>query len=108
MVFLIQREGKLENKHLLAHLYYLILLDRIDEAFELFEKVNVKQIRDSKEFEIQYDYINCYLDFFRSNTNYKIARETSLRYLTHPIIEWRRLFIGVANQVAELDGDEMI
>ena len=52
--------------------------------------------------------MNCYLDFYRSDHKFTIARKTCLKYLTYPILEWRKLFIGVANQIAELDGDDMI
>jgi len=36
------------------------------------------------------------------------ARETVEKYLAYPVISWRNLFIDLANQLAEYDGEDLI
>jgi hypothetical protein len=54
------------------------------------------------------DYLSAYLDFYTGYPKFEIARDISLKYLDYPILSWRALFIEIANQLGEFDGDEMI
>lgn len=47
----------------------------------------------------------CYLDMFNGYPNFIIARSLCDKYTEYPVVAWRNLFIEVANQLAEYDGD---
>ena len=57
-------------------IYYLILQDRMEDALNIFEKIKKEEIDDNqnKNFKIQYDYINAYLDFCFGYPNFKISK----------------------------------
>mmetsp|Transcript_24063 Transcript_24063/g.21101 ORF Transcript_24063/g.21101 Transcript_24063/m.21101 type:complete len:399 (-) Transcript_24063:507-1703(-) len=97
-----------EPQHYLGLVYYLLLQDRIDEAILFFNKINANDIKKTKTYELQYDYFAAYLDFYTGFPKFTVAREICLRYLAYPVLSWRSLFIDIANQLAEFDGDEMI
>eukprot|EP01017_Pseudomicrothorax_dubius_P029140 TRINITY_DN3510_c0_g1_i2.p1 TRINITY_DN3510_c0_g1~~TRINITY_DN3510_c0_g1_i2.p1 ORF type:complete len:696 (+),score=188.42 TRINITY_DN3510_c0_g1_i2:115-2088(+) len=86
--------------------YYLLLQDRIDDAIRTFAKIDRSQLENSNEAVLQYDYFAAYLDFFIGFPNFQIARKVSEQYIDYPVLAWRRLFIEIANQLAEYDGDE--
>jgi hypothetical protein len=57
------------------------------------------------ECQIQYDYLESYLDFYINAPNFPQARALSAKYLDYPIISWRQKFQDVANLLAEYDGE---
>lgn len=89
-------------------MYYLLLQDRIEEAITAFKKINAEELKKSENFQLQYDYFAAYLDFYTGHPKFTVARDICMKYLNYPVLSWRSLFIDVANQLAEFDGDEMI
>jgi hypothetical protein len=55
---------------------------------------------------LQYDYFNAYLDFYTGYPDFKIAKATFKKYLNYPVLSWRKLFIDVANQLAEYEEED--
>jgi len=87
--------------------YYLLLQDRIDEAMKIFKRITMTG-KEDEEFKLQYDYFAAYLDFYSEDHKFQRARDICIKYLNYPVLSWRSLFIDIANQLAEFDGDEMI
>ncbi|MCA9213857.1 MAG: hypothetical protein KDB27_12385 [Planctomycetales bacterium] len=81
----------------LAATYYLLLQDRIAEAWAWFERINPEEL----DSQVQYDYAAAYLDFF--NEDQHRARSLANRYADYPVDRWRKLFGNVASQLNELD-----
>lgn len=98
----------LKVQHYLTLVYYLLLQDRIDEGIKFFNKINAEEVAKNEEQQLQYDYFAAYLDFYIGYPKFGVAREVCLKYLAYPVLSWRALFIDIANQLAEFDGDEMI
>ncbi len=82
-VWLVMMENSLPNRAsaplsvLLAQVYYLLLQERNDEAVQLFASINPAatpsaggsgdQKAIDHELQLQYDYLQAYLDFFSPN-----------------------------------------
>lgn len=82
-----------ESSFRLSLIYYLILQDRINEAKEINSKIKAEE---RKQYELQYDYIDCFLDIYNgATTNYQIARKISEKYRNYPVLAWRKLFTEV-------------
>ena len=89
----IAHQPEINNDQRMQLCYYLILQNRIEEALTWFGS-----IEDSKlQTQIQYDYLNAYLDFFRGD--YEHAAELASTYLEYPVPRWRDLFSQIASQV---------
>lgn len=99
---------ELKTEHYLPLVYYFLLQDRIDEAIRFFSKINKDDVKKTEQYQLQYDYFAAYLDFYIGLPKLTVAREVCLKYLGYPVLSWRSLFIDIANQLAEYDGDEMI
>ncbi len=100
------QKGSMNDIDLMVWAYYLQLQDRIDEAVKVFKRVNPDNLAKTGDLQIQYDYMNVYLDFFTGKEeNFKIAREVSKSYEEYPVIAWRALFLEVLDQLNEIDGD---
>ena len=99
--------NELAPQHRLGLVYYLLLQDRIEEAIKIFAEIDSKTVFAEKTINLQYDYFTAYLDFYTGYPNFKLAREICEKYLDYPVLSWRSLFIDIANQLAEYDGDEM-
>ncbi|KAL4487468.1 hypothetical protein ABPG72_006988 [Tetrahymena utriculariae] len=91
------------SAHYLILSYYLILQERIDEALQVFGKIQESDLTSNSK--IQYDYFAAYLDIYTGGPNFKRAREISQAYLEYPIISWRNLFVNLQNQLTEYDGE---
>lgn len=100
-------KGHLTSADLLIWSYYLLLQDRIDEAIIVYNRINKKEINTTQEQLLQYDYLSAYLDFYTGYPSFKIARDIVEKYLNYPVLSWRRLFIDIANQLAEYDGEDL-
>lgn len=105
LVYIVEK-GKMTANDQMTLAYYLLLQDRTKESLELFDKL------DSRDFEgssmLQFDYFDAYLDFYRSFPRMEKARGIIERYLAYPVVSWRNLFIEMANQLAEFDGEREI
>ncbi len=89
---------ELNDTDLLAVTYYLLLQDRIDEAFETFARVN----RDRVTTKMQYDYCAAYLQMFDGDL--KQARAIAVRYANYPVDRWRNTFATITSQLDEIEG----
>ena len=99
--------GTPTHSSLLVWVYYLLLQDRVDEAITTFRKIDAKEIATSHNQQLQYDYLSAYLDFYTGFPKFSVAREVVERYLAYPILSWRSLFVEIANQLAEYDGEDI-
>jgi len=79
----------------------LISQDRIFEAINMFEKLKSSLNDDgNKEFEMQIDYLDCYLLFFQLPDGPKRACDIARKYVDQCAISfWRKKFTEVFNQV---------
>ena len=99
--------GTPTQSSLLVWVYYLLLQDRVDDAINTFRKIDHKEIATTHQQQLQYDYLSAYLDFYTGYPKFSAAREVVERYLSYPILSWRRLFVEIANQLAEYDGEDI-
>ncbi|MBA4064353.1 MAG: hypothetical protein C0501_11700 [Isosphaera sp.] len=87
-----------DDTTLLATVYYLLLQDRVDEAFDAFGRVNPDRVAT----RMQYDYCAAYLELFKDDP--KRARAIATQYLFHPVDRWRNAFAAVVAQIDEIEG----
>lgn len=84
--------------------YYLLLQDRINEAIEVFQKIDPKSYEKQGRLKMQYDYMRAYLDFFvGSETGFKVAKSISKKYSDYPILAWKVLFTEILDQLEEFE-----
>jgi hypothetical protein len=88
----------LDDADRLAVTYYLLLQDRVDEAFAAFGTVNPERVAT----KMQYDYCAAYLDFYREDTAH--ARSVAMKYTAYPVDKWRNTFATIINQLDEAEG----
>ena len=84
----------------LAVAYYFLLQDRVEEALEVFARVDPAKVAA----RIQYDYLRAYLAFFGDDP--RAARAVARPYADHPVDRWRNLFRNVLAQLDELEGSK--
>ncbi|CAD8128767.1 unnamed protein product [Paramecium sonneborni] len=84
--------------------YYLLLQERITEAIQVFNQIQLPLNEGNSE--LQYDYFQAYFDFYVGYPNFQDARRICEKYLNYSVIYWRNLFYEIANLLAEFDGDE--
>ncbi len=82
----------------LAVAYYFLLQDRVEEALEVFARIDPAKVAA----RIQYDYLRAYLAFFGDDP--RAARAVAKPYADHPVDRWRNLFRNVLAQLDELEG----
>jgi hypothetical protein len=88
--------------------YYLLLQDRIEEAIKVFKKIQKEEIDKSQEYKLQFDYCSAYMNFYTGFPEFKEAREICQNYYQYPVLSWRNLFIEIANQLSEYDGEDAV
>ena len=89
---------KFQDAELARVTYYLLLLDRVEEALVVFARIDPTKLAT----RLQYDYMHCYLDFFADER--RGARAVAEQYRDHPVARWRALFRDVLNQLDEVEG----
>ncbi|MBM3981598.1 MAG: hypothetical protein FJ304_15235 [Planctomycetes bacterium] len=89
---------ELNDTDLAAVTYYLLLQDRIDEAFDTFARVN----RDKVTTKMQYDYCAAYLQLFDGDL--KQARAIASKYTEYPVDRWKHTFAAITAQLDEIEG----
>ena len=101
---------KLRIKELLQLAYYLILQDRMDDAFEVFKKIKPEEVENNKykNYKIQYDYLNAYLDFCFGYPEFKIAKSICDKYKDFPLTHWKEKFEEIEDQLLEYEGKEKV
>jgi hypothetical protein len=95
---LLSYHRRLDDTDLLAVTYYLLLQDRVDEARELFAKVNAEKVQTA----MQYDYCAAYLAMYEEAP--QRARAIAARYARHPVDRWRNTFAAITAQLDEIEG----
>ncbi|KAA6400993.1 MAG: putative secreted protein [Streblomastix strix] len=91
--------------------YYLLLQDRIEEAYTLFQRIPTENNQQIKEMQIQRDYLTAYFDFSSivgNDENISIptlirARSIAFKYKNYPITRWRLIFEELETQLKEVD-----
>lgn len=88
----------LDDADWLGVTYYLLLQDRVEEAQHSFARIVASRL----PAQVQYDYLNAYLDFF--SADHAVARGIAERYRDYPIQHWRARFREVLQQIDEAAG----
>ncbi|MCA9154156.1 MAG: hypothetical protein KDA38_05190, partial [Planctomycetales bacterium] len=78
--------------------YYLLLQERVAEAFDFFGRVNPEQLNE----RLQYDYFTAYLAFYKADPQQ--ARDIAENYSNHPVDRWREAFLAIVAQADEIEG----
>lgn len=61
---------------------------------------------DNGTLDIQFDYLSAYFDFFTGQEDgYKVARRVLQRYDTHPVSEWKMMFLAIEDLLNDFDGE---
>lgn len=81
--------------------YYLFLQDRIEEALARLAKVDAAA--DGVESRLQLDYLRAYASFYLEKP--AEAAEIAAAYADYPVDRWRERFGKVAEQAAEIGGE---
>ncbi len=90
----------LNDDHLMAVTYYMLLQDRVEEALAFFDVVNT----DNLATEMQYDYFRAYTSLYLEDVGH--ARDIAARYADHPVDRWRNAFAAISTQLDEIEGAE--
>ena len=109
LINLIEKD-KLDSEDNLTFSTYLLLQDRIEDAYNVFKKVNSSEFSDMNRdmCVIQYDYLLAYFDIILGyDSGFKIARKVSKKYKDYPVITWRMRFTEIIDQLDEFDGKEV-
>ena len=85
-----------DDSHLVLT-YYMLLQDRIDSALEHFSKVKSKNLN----YQIQYDYCDAYLDFYREDP--ASAAKKASKWAEYPVDHWRKRFQEILDQVDQIN-----
>ncbi|QTA81813.1 rubredoxin-like domain-containing protein [Desulfonema limicola] len=78
--------------------YYMLIQDRVTEAFEYFEKIDPQ----ATDLKIQYDYLKLYIDFYKKDI--KSAESIAKKYENYPVVKWRKMFQSALAQLDEIQG----
>ena len=98
---------KISDREYLRLCYYLILQKRIKEANQVFNRINYDNIKGNNlcSLNLQYDYMQAYLDFCDKNSNFQKAREICKKYKNFVIKSWANMFQEIEDQLNEYDGN---
>ena len=99
-----EKEDLVDDEDKLILTYYLLLQDRIDDALLVFNQI-ASDSPAIPRFAIQYDYMNAYFDLYKGMPLFTKAKTICEKYLDYSVMTWRTLFIEMANQLAEVDGE---
>ena len=95
----------LTNEDKMIFVYYLQLQDRMQEAISLFNMTQ-QPAESNATLRIQYDYLQAYFDFFSgTDDGFKVARRIVQKYDNYPVSTWRMMFLTIADQLNEFDGE---
>lgn len=87
--------------------YFLLLQDRIDEAYSIYTSLSTTDA-ETAGLKLQYDYMGAYFDLYKGMPLFTKAKAICEKYYDYPIASWRGMFIEIANQLAEIEGDEAV
>ena len=83
---------------------YLLLQDRMHEAWSVFNKIDPNVFNADHTMKLQYDYMKAYFDFSYGYPDFKIARQIVATNIKHPLLGWRILFKDMKLKLQEFDG----
>ncbi len=95
------QQASLSADDRLAWTYYLLLQDRVADAWVQFEQVELNRI----SARMQYDYCQAYFAFSFEQPD--AARSIVQRYENHAVDRWRNAFAVIQQQLDELDGKQV-
>jgi hypothetical protein len=98
LLYVLSFRRSLDDTDNMGVLYYMLLQDRIEEAQDVFQKINP----DRLSTRLQYDYCAAWLDLF--NDEPKLARQIADKYANYPVDRWRNLFASVGQTLDEIEG----
>lgn len=101
LLSILSYQRDLGNDELMAVTYYMLLQDRIEEALAFFQRVKPEAL----ESRLQYDYFTAYLDFYSDDP--KLADPIVQQYANYPVDHWRKAFLEIGQQLAELRGQKL-
>lgn len=96
LLTLAYRPGLDGDSHLVLT-YYMLLQDRVEPALEHFGKVKA----DDLSYQIQYDYCDAYLDFYREDP--AGAAKKASKWAKYPVDHWRKRFQEILSQVDQIN-----
>ena len=96
LLTLAYRPGLDDDSHLMLT-YYMLLQDRIEAALEHFGKVKADKLNG----QIQYDYCDAYLDFYREDP--AGAAKKASKWTKYPVDHWRKRFQEILSQVDQIN-----
>jgi hypothetical protein len=97
MKILANRSPLSSDDHLVVT-YYMLLKDRVDEAFEHFEKIEDKAVVAS----MPWAYCDAYLDLYKSKPD--DAKAKAQKWVNYPVDHWRSRFENVVAMVDQIKG----
>lgn len=101
----IVQKSEITTADKMIFVYYLQLQDRMQEAIDLFNKIEAPNEQNGT-LRIQYDYLLAYFDFFSgTDDEFKVARRIVQKYDNYPVSSWRMMFLTIADQLNEFDGE---
>ena len=80
----------------------------MEEALNLFNKIKKEEIEDNKNYQIQYDYINAYLDFCFGYPEFKISKSICDKYKDFPLTHWREKFDEIKDELFVYENKEKV
>jgi len=92
-------KAKLSDEDKLAAAWAMTLQDRVADAIRWFQAVDRKKVAE----QMQYDYLEAYLAFYRSDLNRAAA--LAGQYADYGVERWRNMFGQVAAQIKEIRGE---
>jgi hypothetical protein len=88
---------------------YYLLQDRFDESLKLINCESLKNWKfESGVMKVQFDYLKAYLSLYTDGPKFETAENICRDYLAYPVLFWRNMFVGIANQLAEIDQTEKL
>ena len=102
--YFFERGSKVTVEDNMMLTYYLLLQDRIDEAFGVYSLIDA-EAPQNLGLGLQYDYMGAYFDLYKGMPHFTKAKTLCDKHLGDPIASWRLLFVEIANQLAEIEGE---
>jgi hypothetical protein len=96
------RKAALDSEDRLALSYYLLLQDRIEEALDVFAKVDAKAIAE----HLQYDYMKAVCALYQEDT--ATARQIAQGHAAHAVDRWKDRFQQVLSHIEEMEGKKPV
>jgi hypothetical protein len=96
------RKAALNSEDRLALSYYLLLQDRIEEALDVFAKVDAKAIAE----HLQYDYMKAVCALYQEDT--ATARQIAQGHAAHAVDRWKDKFQQVLSHIEEMEGKKPV